>query len=343
MGVSALVYLGLRFWILGAVAMPKSAQYLGGQWTLAELEFTAGRAFSKYFQLLLAPVNVTGNYDFNSIPLAHPGDWDAWLGILLIAATIGLALKIRRQQPAIAFGILFFYATMLPMSNWILPGGILVAERYLYVPSFGVALLAGAAWAILPRVQVRALVAAGALAAAVLLCISHNYVWRDDLTYFSNMVRILPDNAIGRHGYGVALLKLGKIAKARSQFEAGLRISRSAQLLVGMAGVLIPAERSCVNAYPLLNEALAMNPRDYYARWTVAECLENEGQAAKAEETYRRAVKEANFPDPRLLYDWGRSLEKTGRPAEALAAYQRGAAIDPNDAAIRQKLEQIGF
>ncbi len=338
---SAMVYLGLRFWILGSVAMPRSAQYLGGRWTLGQRELTSGRAFLKYFQLLLAPVDVTGNYDFDSIPLASPRDWDAWLGILLIVATIVLAFKIARKRPAIAFGILFFYATMLPMSNWILPTGIVLAERYLYVPSFGFALLAGALWAGLTGVRIRRWVAGGALAAAALLCISHNYIWRDDLTFFTNMVRVLPNNAIGRHGYGVALLKVNRIDEARAQFEAGLRVARNTELLVGMAGVLIPTERSCVNAYRLLDEALAMNPRNHFARWTVAECLENDGQVAKAEEAYRRAVHDAQFPDPRLLYDWGRALEKSGRPAEALQAYQRGAAIDPNDSEIQKRLTSL--
>ena len=49
----------------------------------------AGRV-SGYFQLLLAPVTVTGDYDFNSIPIAHAGDWDAWAGLLLIVLTVFL-------------------------------------------------------------------------------------------------------------------------------------------------------------------------------------------------------------------------------------------------------------
>ena len=36
----------------------------------------------------LAPINVIGVYEYNSIPLAGIHDWDAWVGLLLVAGTI---------------------------------------------------------------------------------------------------------------------------------------------------------------------------------------------------------------------------------------------------------------
>ncbi len=338
---SAAVYLALRLLALGSIAMPQSAQYLGGRWTLLQREFTSGRAFLKYFQLLVAPLDVTGDYDFNSIPLASAGNWDAWLGLLMIAATILFAFRVSKKQPVIGFAILFFYITMLPMSNWLIPTGLIMAERYLYVPSLGFALIVGMIWANIRGNEVRRILGAGVMAVAALLCISHNYVWQDNLTFYSNMVRVLPENIRGRQGYGVALVGIHRTAEAREQFEAGLRIARNAPLLVGLAGVRIQMEHNCDSARPLLNEALSIQRSDYFARWTLAECLEREGEMTMAEQTYRQAVADAQFPDPRLLFDWGRSLEGTRRPSEALEAYRRAALIDPNDFAIKQKLARL--
>ena len=338
---SAAVYLALRLLALGFIAMPQSAQYLGGRWTLFEREFTSGRAFLKYFQLLIAPVDVTGDYDFNSIPLASPVNWDAWLGLMIVAATIIFAFRISRRQPVIGFAILFFYITLLPVSNWILPSGLIMAERYLYVPSFGFALIAGMIWSSIRAKEIRRILAAGVMVFAALLCISHNYIWQDNLTFYANMVRVLPENIRGRQGYGVALLDINRVPEAREQFEAGLRIARNAPLLVGLAGTRIRMEHHCGNARPLLNEALAIQQNDYFARWSLAECLEREGEMRAAEQTYRRAVGDAQFPDSRLLFDWGRTLERTSRPAEALQAYRRAALIDPNDFAIRQKVARL--
>ena len=181
--VAAAVYLGLRRWALGSMLVPETAQYFNGQWTLFERELTSGRAFLKYFQLLFAPVTVTGDYDFNSIPLAHAGDWDAWLGLLLIVASIIFAIRIVKKQPAISFAILFFYLTLLPVSNWIVPTSLLMTERHLYLPSLSICLIAATIWASIPAIQVRRIIAVGVMAVAGLLCIAHNYVWRDNLSF----------------------------------------------------------------------------------------------------------------------------------------------------------------
>ena len=39
--------------------------------------------------------------------------------------------------------MLFFYVTISPVSNWLVPTSVLVAERFLYLPSVGLCLVAG--------------------------------------------------------------------------------------------------------------------------------------------------------------------------------------------------------
>jgi Flp pilus assembly protein TadD len=323
----ALLYLGIRLWVLGGVAVPKFAQYLNGTLTTAQRELTSGRAFLKYFQLLIAPVDVTGDYDFNSIPIATAGDWVAWTGLLLVIVTMIFGLRMLRTRPALGFAILFFYATMLPVSNWIAPTSIVMSERALYLPSLGVCLIAGMLWAKLRNREVRRALAVGVMITAALLCVAHNYVWRNDLTYYGNMVRVLPDNIRGRQGYGVALVEAGRPDKAVQQFQAGLAIRRSAPLLVGLSEALIQIDGRCQRARPFLQEARTTDPTDPFIPWLVAGCLEKEGLLQEAEASYREAISRTEFPDPKLLADWGRVLEKTGRPREAREAYNRAALL----------------
>src|SRR5207253_3100732 len=161
------------------------------------------------------------------------------------------------------FGILFFFLTMLPVSNWILPTSVVVAERFLYLPAFGFAIIVGTLWTRLSDVRIRKVVAAGVISVAALLCISHNYVWRNELSFFGHMVKVVPNNITGRQGYGVALLNLGRLPEARTQFEEGLRFARNAPLLVGLAGTVIRIDRNCRNGRPLLEEAVRLEREPY--------------------------------------------------------------------------------
>jgi tetratricopeptide (TPR) repeat protein len=338
---TAITYLGLRLWVLGALGMPRSSQYLDGRWTFIQRELTACRAFLKYFELLLAPVQVAGDYDFNSIPLANGKDPVAWLGALLVLATIVFAFWILKRQPILAFSILFFYLTILPVSNWIVPTAVIMAERQLYLPSLGICLIAGLAWANADNIKVKTLLAVGVIATAVLLCNAYNYIWRDNLSFYGNVVRVFPNNVRGRQGYGVALLEAGRVADARAQFEAGLQVRRDAPLLVGMAETLMQLERGCVRVRPVLSEALTIQPYDPFAQWLLAKCFEREGDIAGAERTYRAAIGNSQFPDPKLLLDWGLALERVGKPAEALDAYRRAAILDPQNPLIHRILARV--
>jgi len=323
----ALLYLGIRLWVLGGIGVPKAAQYMDGTWTMGQRELTSGRAFLEYFQLLIAPVNVTGDYDFNSIPLAAANDWVAWSGLLLIVLMIGVSLWMMRSRPILSFAILFFFITMLPTSNWIAPTAIVMSERSLYLPSLGICLIAGLIWNKLSNREVRTLLAVGAMATAVLLCISHNFIWRNDLTYFGNLVRVLPDNVRGRQGYGVALVEAGRPKEAQEQFDAGLKIRRNAPLLVGLGEAYMQIDGGCGRAGPVLQEASRIQPADPFAPWLLGECLERQGAVQEAEAFYRRAIANTEFADPKLLADWGRVLEKTGRHVEANEAYRRAAVL----------------
>jgi tetratricopeptide (TPR) repeat protein len=342
LAVTGIAYLGLRFYVLGGLGIPASGQYLNGALTLLQRWMTSGRVFLEYFRLLLAPTQLASDYDFNSIPVAGIGDWDAWLGLFLVAGLMVLAVRFARLQPAVTLGILFFFIVLLPVSNWIMPIALLMAERFLYTPIFGFALLAGLIWAGIQHQGARRVVASGFVTVAVLLCISHNYVWQDTLTFHQNAVQVVPDNARARLGYGFALLRINKIEEAKEQFEAGLRIlPNSAPLLAGLAGTMMRLDGQCERVRPLLAQALAANPGQWHSLWVLGDCFLMEGKPEQAEKSYRLAIQNTEFPDAKLLLSWARLLEANGETPTAVAAYQRAALIDPSDEGIRTRLREL--
>src|SRR5262245_40504495 len=127
----AVAYLAVRFSVLGSLGIPVSAQYMGGSLTYVERLMTSGRVFLEYLRLLLFPVNLAGDYDFNAIPIAHLSNWDAWLGLILIVAIALGAFFYRRRNWLVSLGILTAFIVFIPASNWIMPISVLMAERFL--------------------------------------------------------------------------------------------------------------------------------------------------------------------------------------------------------------------
>jgi len=342
LAMSGIAYLTLRVYVLGGLGIPPNGQYLNGTLTLFERWLTSGRVFLQYFKLILAPVQIASDYDFNSIPVAGIGDWDAWLGLALVAGAIVLALNFTKVRPVVTIGILFFFIALLPVSNWIMPIALLMAERFLYLPMFGFALLAGLIWAGIQQRGPRRLVAGGFVTLAVLLCVSHNYVWQDTLTFHENAVRTVPNNARARLGYGFALLRMNKVTEAKEQFEAGLRIlPKSAPLLAGLASATMKLDGRCDRVRPLLGQAFSIEPGQSHSLWVLGDCFMIEGDTDHAEQSYRLAIQNTEFPDAKLLFSWARLLESTGKTQAAVATYKRAALIDPTDEGIQMKLRQL--
>ncbi len=342
LAATGVAYLSLRFHVLGGLGIPASGQYLNGTLTWLQRAMTSGRVFLQYVRLLFAPSRIASDYDFNSVPVAGIRDWDAWIGLALVASVLALALFVARKRPAISLGILFFFIALLPVSNWIMPIALLMAERFLYTPIFGFALLAGLTWAGIHDRGARRLIAGGFIAVAALLCISHNYVWQDTLTFHENAVRVVPNNARARLGYGFALLRVDKVPEAKEQFEAGLRIlPDSAPLLAGLASTMMRLDGNCDRVRPLVAQALTVDSGQWHSLWVLGDCFMMEGKPEEAEKSYQLAIQNTEFPDAKLLFSWARLLEAKGKTPIAVAVYERAALIDPSDESIKMKLRQL--
>ena len=337
----ALAYLAMRYSVLGGLGIPVSAQYMGGRLTYFERLLTSGRVFIQYLILIFYPVHLAGDYDYNAIPIANFVDWDAWLGLVLIAATVATAYFCRHRNWAVSLGLSFALIVFIPASNWIMPISILMAERFLYLPMIGLALVGAAALSQLEDRRLRRLVGIGALSTAIVLCNSHDYIRRDDFTFFKNMVRVVPNSAKARLGWGFALTKAGRNDEAERELEAGLRIIPDYPELLAALALARTTSTSCARAWPLLNRAIQIDPKHADTQRRMADCYLKEGRVSEAESMYRQAAQSIPNPDAMLYFMWGVSLENSGQSTDAIAAYERAALIEPENRFFQQKIEAL--
>ncbi len=337
----ALAYLAMRYSVLGGLGIPVSAQYMGGRLTYFERLLTSGRVFIQYLILTFYPLHLAGDYDYNAIPIANFVDWDAWLGLVLITATVVTAYFYRHRNWAVSLGLSFALIAFIPASNWIMPISILMAERFLYLPMIGLALVGATALSQLEDRRLRRLVGIGALSTAIVLCNSHDYIRRDDFTFFKNMVRVVPNSAKARLGWGFALTKAGRNDEAEHELEAGLRIIPDYPELLAVLALARTTSTSCARAWPLLNRAIQIDPKHADTQRRMADCYLKEGRVSEAESMYRQAAQSIPNPDAMLYFMWGVSLENSGQSTDAIAAYERAALIEPENRFFQQKIEAL--
>ena len=143
----------------------------------------------------------------------HPGHWP--LGKVLLAGGLILGISVlvfvrRRRYPFLLMGWLWFVGTLVPVIGLVQVGGQAMADRYTYLPSLGVLILAiwGAyeltrRW----RYQVMALSVAGS--AAIVLCLGLTRqqlgYWKDSETLFRHALEVTENNYLAHNNLGVAL------------------------------------------------------------------------------------------------------------------------------------------
>lgn len=224
--------------------------------------------------------------------------------LLLLAMTL-ICWNLRRSRPYALSGWLWFLMSLLPVIGILQAGSQSSADRYTYVASVGLFIVAvwGATEVSLSAPWMKRALVAGA--AAVLLGLSvlswfQAATWHDSVTLFGHAARVTERNYLAHTLLGTALQQRGDLSGAEKH----------------------------------LKQALAFAP-DYVDAWgDLGNLFRSEGRLDEAAACYRRII-ELLPGDGRAYNNLGLTLERQGRLPEAGAAFARASAISPRDAAFQ--------
>jgi protein O-mannosyl-transferase len=140
-----LAYVVARWGVLGHELVGRPAPVFFGASPVA-VRLTAVAALADVARLLVFPLTLRVDYSPAERTLVTtPLDSRFALGLLCVAAWSALLwLTWRRGRRVEAFGLGWIAIALFPVSNLVVPVGVLLAERALYLPSAGLALAAGA-------------------------------------------------------------------------------------------------------------------------------------------------------------------------------------------------------
>lgn len=187
----------------------------------------------EWLRLLLWPATLSADYSPGTLMPATTWGLDQTVGLAILVLIGILAWRLRDRAPVITFGIAWCAIGIFPVSNVLLPTGIALAERTLFLPSVGVMLAVGAFLQGLPeafparrRQVVAAMVAVVALVTVLGISRSRSRhtVWRNNYTMWAQTVIDVPDSYRARMALGTLLMQAGHPERAIAQYDVATRL-----------------------------------------------------------------------------------------------------------------------
>jgi protein O-mannosyl-transferase len=321
-----------------------------GFWTA---RITAVKVMGKLLWLFFWPARLSADYSYNSVPLFgwRASKWEDAKALVAVAVFLGagmlmLFLAVRRRsvgKPA-RFFLAFFVIAALPTSNLIVLIGSIMAERFLYLPSVGLAGFVLAAIFALGR-RLRLPHPAAARAAWVALSIAclalagrsyaRNSDWKDEVSLWTSAVDVSPNSGKAHYNLGQALQHVaGGVDDAIAEYRAALRIDPGdAEAHTNLGNALASMPGRLPEALAEYQSALRINPDRAEPHNDLGNALAALPERLPEAIAEYRAALRLQPQNAEMHYNLANALLRLpGRQAEAIAEYQAALRADPDDA-----------
>lgn len=275
---------------------------------LATRVFTSFELFGMAMRRIVVPVGLSADYSYAAVlPAKSPFSLGVVVGALLFVSIAYVGVRFSRKDRLLSLAAVLLLVPWLVVSHLVFRLPTIFAERLLYLPASGFALLV--AWAVdrvlVPKneskasnekkrrpsqattigpTQLRnaAILLAPVLVVNVALAMQRAKVWKDDRSLFEAALAVVPGSARAQHNYGSALLNEGKAALSIPYFERASEILPSWSEPHAQLGVAWLDEQRPAEAEEHFRKAVALEPEAPKAVFNLAVFLLREGKLAEA-------------------------------------------------------------
>lgn len=345
LGGAALVLagtVGLRSWVLGGLLRAPGVGIFEVENPLAPLSWSsravnASLILLRYAGRALFPAHLSADESAWSI---RPVEALSPLGIAaaaLLLVLAALALARLSSGSAVALGVLFFGVAFLPTANLLYPIGTIFGERIAYLPSAGLCLALGGAFAG-GAAAVSSLSPAARRTAAViailfsLRTITRNPIWWSDSSVFANSLATAPGSAKAHYNQAYVSAEAGRWAEAFRHYSRAVAIYPDYWDAWAGKGRMEKELGRLSDSEASYRRALAANRWYENGYFGLGLALEAQGRLSEAEESYRLGLQNNKDSLP-LAYRRALVLSRQDAP-DAGQAWRRALALGPLSAAV---------
>ncbi|MGH7702576.1 MAG: glycosyltransferase family 39 protein [Gemmatimonadales bacterium] len=241
----------------------------------------------RWTRLLLWPSHLQVDYTPREIDMATGWGADQTLGALLILLVVAVGLVAYRRKPVVTFGLLWVMIGLFPVSNVLVPTGIVMAERTLFLPSAGLLLALGTAvpWVRARIAEARPAIRLAAIGTFAVLLASASWfsayrltVYRNQFMLFYHMVEDAPLSYRAHWSYGDLLFNIGMNQAGEAHYRAAIALFPDGAIVYQGLADRYRLAGKCKPAMDLYQQALALRPAADDIRASLVACLLIEGR-----------------------------------------------------------------
>ena len=302
---------------------------------------TVSKIIIHYIKLLLFPVNLIADYSYDAFPLASSlFEWSVLSSLILLLLILYILLRILTRKKWIAFGGIWFFITLLPVCH-IIPHHELLAEHYLYLPSYGYCLIAALFFTeLFENKRYSPLVLSILITIIVLLSlriIDRNRDWTNGMTLWTKTVKTVPRCARAQNNLGVEYLKEGKYKEALTHFEAALQMKPKYAEAHNNKGLVYKEQGLYDQAIGSFTNAIRFKKRYFEAVNNLALTFQYKENYNLAIKLFKNIIKRK--PRPAKAYNnLGVVYQITGQLELAKEHFSIALQLDPNHIEARNNL-----
>ncbi len=326
------IYILARLAALGTLTVPNTSRFFKDMDVQTRL-CTMATGFLHYFKLLVWPATLCFDYDFSVIPRQDTITAEVAICTIVILGILFLGVILVRIQPIISYSILFFFLTIFIASNVLVPVGILISERVLYIPAISIGLILAKLLSILYRKQKALQVAGILLTCAIIIpasarCVERNKDWQNAKSYGDAYVRDTPGNVKGRFVRAAVFESEGRLQEAEQEYRLAVMLSPNLTHTHSALGAFLYKQKRYQEALNSIQRALELSNRNVEAFIIMGKLLNLQGDHQSALEYLLKAAELS--PDNIPLYNsLATTLQLLGRHHEAIKYLQRVLELEP--------------
>src|SRR3989338_1092558 len=344
------LYLYLRFYLF-----KNPVEETLNVWLLSERLMTIPYLILKYILLLIAPVSLSADYVITPvqslISLKFIIPIIVIMIILLMVASLFFNLQSSIFNLQSMFGILFLLITLIPVYNAI-PISNPLAERYLYLPMVGFAIIIGSPLTCLSvRSTQTGLMAHRSLLIAycsLLIIISiysfavikRNKIWADSYSLWVDTVIKMPESFRGHNNLGVVYEKQGRLDEAIKEFRMTLSLKPCYAEAHNNLGNVYEKEGQIDKAIEEYRMALSIKPDYVDAHNNLGIVYKKQGRLDEAIDKFLTVLK-LNPDDPITHYNLAWTYNMKELNYKAIEELEFALRLKPDYTQARELLESL--